>query len=241
MKESLHIIALRTVKWTDKHSILSAYTLEHGRMSFLQPAGKGPEASRRRALMMPLGLVEAVADLRAGREIHTLGQARPLAPLAQLRSNPIKSLVAMFLAEVLQIVLREQQTDVGLWHFIEKSVVTLDALDGKRVANFHICFLMKLGALIGIEPDMDSWREGSVFDMPGGIFRMSAPIHGHYLNMEQSALVHRLERMNYLNMHLYRLTREERGLLLDGILRYYSMHYALLGNLKSLDVLRGLL
>jgi hypothetical protein len=37
---------------------------------------------------------------------------------------------------------------------------------------------------------------------------------------------------------LLKLTRDERTRLLDGILQYYSLHHAQLGNLRSLDVVR---
>ena len=43
MKETLHLIALRTVRHNERNSILTAYTLERGMMSFLQPAGGGKE------------------------------------------------------------------------------------------------------------------------------------------------------------------------------------------------------
>ena len=58
MLRELHCIALRTIKYNERHSILSAYSLEVGRVSFLVPAGAGMEATRRRALFLPLGAVE---------------------------------------------------------------------------------------------------------------------------------------------------------------------------------------
>ena len=44
MLRELHCIALRTIKYNERHSILSAYSLEVGRVSFLVPAGAGKEA-----------------------------------------------------------------------------------------------------------------------------------------------------------------------------------------------------
>ena len=73
MLRSLHCVALRTIKYNEKHSILSAYSLELGRVSFLLPAGSGREAARRRALMMPLGTFECVADIRHGQDIYNEG------------------------------------------------------------------------------------------------------------------------------------------------------------------------
>lgn len=234
------MITLRTVRYNDRHSIVSAYTLERGRMSFLQPAGAGREASRRRALMMPLGLVEGVADMRPGRDVHPLGQTRALEPLAQLRSNPVKMSLAMFLAEVLGAILHDAQPDPLIWRYVAESVRVLDALPGSRLANFHICFLMRLGPLVGIEPDTSSYAPGRLFDMADGIFRLTAPTHRDYLPPDESAAIYQMTRISYANMHLFAMTRDERARMLDGVLHYYSIHYAPLGNLHSLDILRGL-
>lgn len=240
MKETLHIVALRTVRYNDRHSILSAYSLERGPVAFLQPAGTGREANRRRALLMPLGLVECEADIRPGRDIHLMSQPRPMAPLGSLRANPLKGTVAIFLADVVWTLMRESQPDAAAWRFVETSVKALDAVGREGVSNFHICFLMRLGPIIGIEPDVTTYAEGGFFDMAEGIFRRLPPVHRDYLSQQESAMVYKLSRINYLNMHLFKMSRGERGALLEGILRYYSLHYAPLGSLKSLDVLRSL-
>lgn len=240
MKETLHLIALRTVRHNERHSILTAYTLERGMMAFLQPAGSGKEASRRRALMMPLGLVEGVADLQPGRDIHTLGQTRALVPLQSLRSNPVKSALAMFLAEVVLTVQREAHPDPVVWRFVEQSVVALDALPAAEVANFHLVFLVRLMPLTGIEPDMSTYAPGRVFDMVDGVFRTAAPLHSEYLPADRAAILPSLARITYINMHLFRLTRAQRAALLDGLLRYYTLHSAPLSSLRSLDILRTL-
>lgn len=240
MKESLHLICLRTVPHNDRHSILRTFSLERGPMTFLQPAGNGREASRRRALLMPLGLVECVADIRPGRDIHIMSQPRCINSLQGIRSNPIKTSVALFIAEVLDATVREAQPDRNIWHFVENSVMMLDALPGNSVANFHICFLMRLGPLLGIEPDVSTYSPGRVFDMIDGVFRASPPLHRNYLDSKQAEAVAALSRINYLNMHLFKMSRDERAEMLDGILRYYSIHYAPLTGLKSLEVLRML-
>lgn len=240
MKETLHLISLRTIRYNDRHSIVTAYSLERGRMAFLQPAGAGREASRRRALMMPLGLVEGVADLRPGRDIHTLGQTRSLAPLTSVRANPIKASIAIFIAEVLTAVIRDSQADENLWHFIEQSILTLDTLPGPAVTNFHICFLFRLGRMLGIEPDMTTFAHGRLFDMNEGVFRSDIFSRSDYLDARESNALAMLARMTYFNMHRYRFSRSERNDVVDGIVRYYSAHYTSLQALKSLDVLRSL-
>ncbi len=240
MKRHLHLIALRTVKYSDRHNILIAYSRECGRVAFAIPAGAGREASRRRALLMPLGLVECVADIRPGQDVLLMHEPRAGMALHGIHAHPVKSAVALFLAEVLAVVLREGPADETLYEYVSRSVAMLDSIRADRVANFHLCFLYGLGRHLGIEPDMDGYRPGTVFDMVDGCFRMSAPMHRHYLPSTEAAAVAALSRMTYVNMHRFRMSRHERNNLLDGILRYYSLHYTALGSLKSLDVLRVL-
>lgn len=240
MKKELHIIALRTVRHTDRHSILTAYSLELGRVAFAIPAGAGREALRRRALLMPLALVECVADIRPGREVMIMHEPRAEEPLTSLRTNPVKSSLVMFIAEVLGVVLRDGPPDELSYAYIHNAVTLLDRLPTESVANFHLMFLYGLGRFLGIEPDVSGYRQGMVFDMLDGRFRLSAPMHRHYLDPVQSGAVVALSRMNPANMHLFKMSRHERNQLLDGILQYYSLHYTGLQSLRSLDVLREL-
>ncbi|MCM1292225.1 MAG: DNA repair protein RecO [Bacteroides sp.] len=240
MKTAVHIIVLRTIRHTDRHSILTAYSLEHGRMAFAIPAGNGREASRRRALLMPMSMIECVADIRAGRDVHFMHEPRAVAPLMSLRAHPVKSAIALFMAEVFGAVVREGLPDESLYTFMSSMIMALDSLPGSGLANFHVCFLMGLGRMLGIEPDYEGYRDGMFFDMLDGRFRLSPPMHRHFLNPQQSKVVNSLSRLTLLNMHRFRMTRSQRNELTDMILEYYSLHAAGVGNLKSLEVVREL-
>lgn len=209
-------------------------------MSFMVPAGNGREAARRRALLMPLGMVECVADIRPGRTIHGMREPAPLFSQSSLRGNPLKNALSSFLAELLALVLREGQADEALWLYIRGAIEALEHLPGARVANFHICFLLKLSRFLGIEPGWDSWGEGKLFDLLDAVYRHSAPLHRHYLSPHDSRVARELSRMTFANMHLFKLNRNSRRQILDEIMRYYSLHYAGMNGLKSLDVLGGL-
>lgn len=236
----MEIIALRTTRYSDSSAILSAYSRSGGRVSFMVSAGSGREATRRRALLMPLGVVECVADVRPGRSIHGLREPRGLFAQSSLRGNPLKNAMASFLAEVLGLVLREGQADEGLWLYVRGAIEALEAMPGMRVANFHICFLLRLCRFLGIEPDWESWGDGKLFDMVEATYRYSAPLHRHYLTPEESRGAYMLSRMSFGNMHKYKLNRRVRREILDAIMRYYSLHYAGMSGLKSLDVLAEL-
>ena len=47
-------------------------------------------------------------------------------------------------------------------------------------------------------------------------------------------------RMNFANMHLFRLSHHERGRLIDVIVAYYQVHLPAFPELRSLPVLKEL-
>lgn len=239
MYQLLHCIALRTIKYNDKNSILSVYSLEMGRLSFLVSAGNGREANRRRAMFMPLSIFECVASIKPGRDLHTMRDPRVLVPLHGLHTHPMKGCIAMFIAEMLNGVLRESQSDDATFAFLIDAISRFDVMD-KGIANYHLCFLYRLGRFIGIEPDISTYRDGAVFDMQDGRFRMTPPLHHKYLGVEDSQVLAMLSRITFDNMRFYRFNRNQRNEMLDKILEYYAIHYNSLSQMQSLDVLRCL-
>ena len=240
MTETLHIIPLRTVRFNDRNSILSAYSLERGPLSLTIPEGKGKGAVRARALTAPLTLIEAEVDIRPGRTIYPLRDPRAILPLSSVRSNPVKIAISQFLAEVLASMFREGQPDEILYRFVADSIEILDSLEMGRIANFHLCFLYHLSHIVGVGPDLSGWSEGSVFDLREGRYTCVLPPHPDFLAPAESATARILDRLSYPTMHLLRLNREQRNRILDIELQFLSIHYSSLASLKSTEVLRSL-
>lgn len=238
---NLHLVALKATKYSDTQTILTAYSRELGRVSFALPAGKGKGATRARALCMPLGIVECDSEPRAGREILPMRQLSAGMTLSSLHSNPMKQMMAMFLAEVLAVTLQGSEADRALFDFLTASIRLLDTADTSRTANFHICFLFNLSRHLGIEPDTSTFKPGAIFDLADGRWRQSMPMHRRYLPPAESEVAFRLSRMTYSNMHRFHFNRHERNAIIDSMLEYYSLHYVTMRHLKSLDILRSML
>ncbi|MCM1355338.1 MAG: DNA repair protein RecO C-terminal domain-containing protein [Staphylococcus sp.] len=237
----LHLIALKTIKYSDTQTILTAYSREQGRVSLSLPSGTGKAAARMRALTMPLSVIECMGERRAGREIMPMRQVGRSLAMASLHSDTVKQMMAMFLAEILTVVLQGAEPDGALFDFLSDSIQILDEADGPRTANFHLCFLFNLGRHLGIEPDVSTYSAGAILDMADGRWRRSAPLNRGYLLPDEAAAAFRLSRMTYANMGRFRFNRRQRNEILDKILEYYSIHYVSLRQLRSLEVVRSLL
>lgn len=240
MQKSLNILPLRLTPHSDRTSILQTYSLEMGAVSFAVPAGGGAGAARRRALLQPLTPLEVEATIRPGKELHTFREPRAKVHMHTILMSPERSAVAMFLAEVLQTLLRQADADANTYYYIEEAVERLNEPQ-TPVANFGLMFMRGLSAMLGIEPDGGDYRPGMLFDMIGGCFRRSAALHGHSLSVAESAAAARLLRMTWANQGRFRFAAADRRAALERILEYYSLHYAPLTGLKSPAVLHELL
>lgn len=239
MQRTIRIIPLKLIPHSDRTAILAAYSRELGRVSFAVNSGAGPAAARRRALLMPLNPIEVVSSARPGRELLSMREPRALMPLHQIISSPERSAVALFMAEVLERVLRQSDPEPLIFDFIIDAISRLNSPQ-TAPANFHLCFMVRLAEMLGIAPDPADFRQGMIFDMADGIFRLSAPLHGQSLSAADSAIAARVLRISWQNQALFRLDRNARNLILSKILDYYSLHLTDLSNLRSPSILHSI-
>ena len=226
------------VRHTDRHSILSAYSKQQGRLSLLVPAGNGREAARRRALLMPGSRFSCIADIKNGDIIPPMRDVmRRGTPAAD--SDPVKVAVILFLVDFINTLMKDSMPDELTFNYID-SMFEFYTTARRGIANFHLLFLIRLMHFAGIEPDASTYRRGYVFDMIDGVFRESAPLHGHFLEPRYTCHTAILMRMNKRNMHLWQLSSVERNMILDRLIEYYSLHFSSLKSMKSIDILRSL-
>ena len=239
MRESLNGIVLNVVKVSDRNNIAHVYTRERGLMSLLVRQGTSRASRQRAALMMPLQLIAFEAHARPGQELAMMGEARRTMLPVSIMGDPVKTAIALFMGELLTRVIQEHERNEALYAFLEGSVRLLEE-QRRGVANFHICFLFRLGRFIGIEPDTGGYAHGRWFDMDEGVFVGAAVPAHHMLAPAEARVIHLLSRMTFANMHLFRFNRHERNAMLDTIIAYYRLHNSALGTLRSPQVLQQL-
>lgn len=237
MKEKLRGIVLSRIRHNDRTAILNIYTAERGRMAVAVSAASGRGASLRNAAQMPLSQIEFTADI--GRGVGSMPRASSLALTVGYRTiffDPAKNAVGIFLAEFLSRYLREATPDAPTYSYISRSLLLLDALE-RGVGNFHITFLAGLTAFAGIMPDVEDYSPHAVFDMRAGRYTTLLPVHRDYLQGEAARVPRLLVRLNFANQSRLRLNRTRRGEILDGLLRYYALHFPGMTGLKSPEIL----
>ncbi len=234
--QTLTFLPLRLIEHSDKALIITAYSREEGRVAFTVPGG----SKKRRSLLMPLNPVECQANSRPGKEIFSMKEPRALMPIHAILASPVRAAVCMFMAEVLDRLLRQPQPDPQLFDFLLDAVSRLND-PNTPIANFHLCFMLQLGRQMGIAPDPEPDDPSArYFNLSAGGFRSIIPAGDHVLDEAESRHAAKFLRMTWENQHYYKYAREQRARILSEICTYFTLHLAPLDRLQSPAVLHAL-
>ncbi len=230
---------MHSIPYNDKYSIVYMYTEAFGRASYLVSRSRGKRTAVSKALFLPLSVLEMEVEHLNKRDLHRIKEAKLFMPLAEVFCNPVKNMLALFLAEVLFRVVKETEPDERLFDYLYRSIDVLERVE-EGIANYHLVFLLGLLHYMGIFPNVEAHRAGYYFDMLNGEFIDHIPMHRHYLSKEESAFFARLLRISFENMALYGFSRQERVDIIRHILEYYRLHLPEFAEIKSLAVMQSL-
>ena len=231
-------IILHSIKHTDSATIITVYTRQFGRVSYMVHGVNKKKSSCRAAILQPLSIVEMDVFHTPGKNIQHLKEMRLEQPFTGIPYNPVKNSLALFLSEVLYRTLRQTEPDESLYLFLENSILQLDCSE-TGISNFHLVFLLKLTRYLGFEPNQDE-EQVNYFDLMNGVFLKQKPLHVHFVLPEVSADFIRVLNADYSNMHTLPFTRARRANLLQSIVEYYQLHIPDFHGLHSLAVLQSL-
>lgn len=233
-------LILSSIKYNDSVNIVTAYSLDGGRNSYVFYRGKGNRQAVKHVYVQPFSLVEMVVSQKKTGMLPRIKELFPVLPMDGLLFNPLKTSIAVFLAEMLSRVLHDTERDPELFSFLENSVRVLNFIE-KGVANFHLAFLIQLTRFLGYYPNMEYADDmPRYFDVENGFFVSMPPMHPYFLSQDESRFFVQLMRMNYKNMHFFTFSRHERRTVLQQIMRYYQLHLPDFKEPRSLSVLQDL-
>jgi len=231
-------IVLHSINYSDKATIVTIYTRQFGRVSYIVNGVSKKKSIFRSAYLQPLSILELDVFHSPGKEIQRIKDLRSVYSFTGIPFDPIKNVLALFLSEMLFRTLLQREPDESVFLFIENSIQQLDCCEN-GIANFHLIFLMKLTRYLGFEPNSDE-EKTSYFDLMNGVFLKEKPLHSHFLMSDDSAAFAALLHSDYTNMHLLTFSREKRLKLLESMDEYYRMHIPDFHGMHSLEVLKSL-
>ena len=229
-------IVLYSLPYNDRYAITLIYTEEFGRVSYFTTQSKSRKSKIPRSLFHPLAVLDLEVEHQNLRNIQHIKEAKAHIPLIAFLTDPVKSALGIFIAELMSKVIREEQTNRLLFDFLLQSVQILE-LTNVSPANFHLVFMLRLSRLLGFYPNANDYQKGMFFDMQNGAFTRYQPAHIHFLSSDESVIFYNLLRMSYENMSVFRFSGRERQAIIHRILEYYRLHLSDFPEIKSLKVL----
>ncbi|MBR3526663.1 MAG: DNA repair protein RecO C-terminal domain-containing protein [Bacteroidales bacterium] len=190
--QSSRIIVLHLTKYGDSSLVVHAIDSVRGRCSYmLRGAGRSKHVTV--GALHNLAVLDIVSVESPKSSMAYLKEYEPAMPLTSLRSDIVKSSIALFISELLYRTIVEQNSDDRLFAWLCDAIARLDTLgqeapeevlgqeapeeatgqtspeaaSGQRaapaVANFHLWFLAGLCTVLGFGPSQSGDFDGSEY------------------------------------------------------------------------------
>lgn len=236
MLASTEGIVLHLVKYGDTSLIVTIFTREFGRQSYMVNAVRGKKAKNKAGLLQPLFLVDMVAYQKQNRDVQRLKEFKSLQNYQNIPFDIAKSTQIIFLAEILYKTISEEESYPELFDFIKNSLLYFDLLE-KGSSNFHLYFLFRLTEYLGFLPDTQKQGFENWFDMQKGKMVPFEPSHPLFFNKEASEFLFLLSNLKLQEIASLKISKSMRNYLLSKFISYYKLHTETLGEIKSIKVL----
>lgn len=227
-------IVLNKFSYKESSLIVRIITRKAGICSFIVRVGKGKKKKNIFNYFHPLSILEIDFVLDNKRDLHFFKEVDLKVNFKSIYIDNHKSVVVMFLSEILSKTLKFQGKDLQLYDFIEASLTYFD--ESEFTPYFHLIFLIKLTKYLGFYPDTNN-KQYTSFDLEQG-FYSDSEIGGYLLKEKELESFNDILGTNFDASNELTLSSMQRTKVLDNILLYYKLHIENFGSIKSLDVLR---
>ena len=211
MISSTRAIVLNNLRYGDSSLIVHLYTESMGRQTVFVKGAFSKKSQTRAAMFQPLHLLELDLHYRANRQMQRISNVH-IHRFQGIPYDPVKSCIALFIAEILCKTLKEEEANPDLFNFLHHAVQILD-LNESGTANFHIVFLGHFSRYLGFYPANEITSDTAwalIFGTP-------------------------FERLDSLQ-----LNHHQRNFLTEHLLNYYATHVENFGKMKSFAVLQNI-
>ncbi len=232
-------LVVRNINFKDNSVISHMYTREFGSQSFMLHGVRNQKGNVRPSHIMPLSLVELVIYKKENSNIQQIKELRCNPSLATIHFDIVKNSVALFVAEIINSTINEEEENQDLFEFLEQFVQILD-LETEGVGNYPIYFLAHLSRFLGFYPK-GQFAQNQVFNLNEGLFIDEGFGLSNSLSFEMSQCLWKLLNTTFESLTDLRISKSMRTDLLDNLLLYYEIHGLHGRKIKSHKILREVL
>lgn len=227
-------IVLRTVKFKDTDLIVKCYT-EQGIKSYLIKGVFGNRKAKiKPAYFQPLNILEIIANHNDKGTLNSIKEVCLSYIYLNIPQDVVKQSLVLFLTEIFNFSLQEEEANMPLFNFLNTSLQWLDT--HTHIANFHLVFLIKLTKYLGFFPQTKQMNY-NYFNLQEGLFqnqKTPTSIAG-----QKIVLFRNLLGINFDDMQELKLDKHQRQLILEVLISYFELHLLGFKKLNSLPILQS--
>jgi DNA repair protein RecO (recombination protein O) len=228
-------IVLRSIKFQDTGLIVKCYT-EQGVKSYLIRGAFGSKKGKFKiGYFQLLNLLEIEANHNDKGHLNSIREVKIDYAYNSISTDVLKQSIVMFLAEVLNLALQEEEANLSLFNFLEYSLQKLDKQND--ISNFHLIFLLNLSKYLGFYPQLKN-QEYPYFDLQEGLFQSHNTLTA--IQNKELVLFKKLLNTPFDNMIQLTLNKTERQSLLNIMINYFELHLSGFRKLNTLPVLQAI-
>lgn len=231
-------IVLRQIKYSETSLILKIYTEKEGLLSFIAKGVRGKKGKLRSAQFQALNLIDLSYREARKSQLRQINDLKVIEPFTDLPFNPIKRTIAMFMAELIQNAIKEQEPNAKLFDFLYNSIHWID-LSKESYSHFHLLFMMKFTKYLGFYPMPDGYKEARYFDLQQGVFSRGEPTHSYFIDSEQLSAWKQLINVKLETINSFQLSNTLKRKLLQTMMLYYKLHLIHFKELNSHHILQS--
>lgn len=231
-------IVLRQIKYSETSLILKIYTEKEGLLSFIAKGVRGKKGKLRSAQFQALNLIDLSYREARKSQLRQINDLKVIEPFIDLPFNPIKRTIAIFMAELIQNAIKEQEPNAKLFDFLYNSIHWID-LSKEGYSHFHLLFMMKFTKHLGFYPMPDGHKEARYFDLQQGVFSRGEPTHSYFIDTEQLSAWKQLINVKLETINSLLLSNTLKRKLLQTMMLYYKLHLIHFKELNSHHILQS--
>ena len=226
-------IVLSKLRYRDNDLIVKCFTWHRGVVSYLlRGVLNSKKGHSKVAYFQLLSQLQIEENYRANQSLQTIKDVKLDYNYTSLHTHILKSAIAMFLAEVLSSVLREEEENQLLYNYIETTFRWLDTKD--EFSNFHLLFLLNLTKHLGFYPDTSDTNQ-MYFNLNNGLFE-SKKQEIYSISGENLTVLKQLLGINFDELDSIKLNSKQRQSFLSMLLLYFELHLGSFKTPKSLQI-----
>ena len=233
-------IILHSFNYSETSIIAKVYTRQSGLQSYLVPGVRKTRSRFKKNLFQPLSIVELVAYHKERGGLQHIKEISCPQPYDSIPYAITKTSIAIFLAEILNHALKNQEANTQLYDFLAESLWQLDQSSGS-IANYHLVFLVRLSQYLGFKPRENHDKHHRFFNIREGLFLHRADNPEYCLSERLSLIFLQVVNTEISKQQELNIIREDRKILLQKIIDYFRYHLEGMPEIRSHAVLEVVL